>query len=173
VFAKFDFCAGADVVFGFFESGEEGGDGLTINLYRLEQWPAFGGDPIDATVSFVPVRIAHVVLHVADEESLLAERLEQQGLPCPIRSAGGTATWEWTATYPGITEIQAGTYVMMESDLDGLHVRLTEGASRAGMVSPHARTCSAAEVCIALSLILWFYRKKETVNVEEAKELKG
>ena len=32
---------------------------------------------------------------------------------------------------------------------------------------------AAAEVCIALSLILWLYRKKETVNIEEAKELKG
>ena len=32
---------------------------------------------------------------------------------------------------------------------------------------------AAAEVCIALSLILWLYRKKETINVEEAKELKG
>ena len=32
---------------------------------------------------------------------------------------------------------------------------------------------AAAEVCIALSLILWLYRKKESINVEEAKELKG
>ena len=32
---------------------------------------------------------------------------------------------------------------------------------------------AAAEVCIALSLVLWLYRKKETINVEEAKELKG
>lgn len=32
---------------------------------------------------------------------------------------------------------------------------------------------AAAEVCIALSLILWLYRKKETVNIDEAKELKG
>ena len=32
---------------------------------------------------------------------------------------------------------------------------------------------AAAEVCIALSLILWFYRKKESVNIEDARELKG
>ena len=32
---------------------------------------------------------------------------------------------------------------------------------------------AAAEVCIALSLILWLYRKKESINVEEARELKG
>jgi D-serine deaminase-like pyridoxal phosphate-dependent protein len=44
----------------------------------------------------------------------IADRLEHEGLPCPIRSAGGTATWEWTAAFPGITEIQAGTYAVMD-----------------------------------------------------------
>ena len=32
---------------------------------------------------------------------------------------------------------------------------------------------AAAEVCIALSLILWLYRKKESINIEEARELEG
>lgn len=32
---------------------------------------------------------------------------------------------------------------------------------------------AAAEVCIGLSLILWFYRKKESINVEGANELQG
>ena len=32
---------------------------------------------------------------------------------------------------------------------------------------------AAAEVCIALSLILWLYRKNESINIEGAKELKG
>jgi D-serine deaminase-like pyridoxal phosphate-dependent protein len=45
----------------------------------------------------------------------VAETLERDGLACPIRSAGGTATWDWTAAYPGITEIQAGTYVVMDN----------------------------------------------------------
>jgi len=53
----------------------------------------------------------------------IAERLEREGLPCPIRSAGGTATWEWTAAYPGITEIQAGTYAVM----DNFHGQMVEG----------------------------------------------
>jgi D-serine deaminase-like pyridoxal phosphate-dependent protein len=44
-----------------------------------------------------------------------AERLESGGIACPIRSAGGTATWDWTAAYPGVTEIQAGTYVVMDN----------------------------------------------------------
>ena len=41
--------------------------------------------------------------------------LEAAGIACPIRSAGGIATWNWTAAYPGITEIQAGTYVVMDN----------------------------------------------------------
>lgn len=43
-----------------------------------------------------------------------AKRIRAEGLPCPIVSAGGTATWDWTATYPQVTEIQAGSYVLMD-----------------------------------------------------------
>ncbi len=53
----------------------------------------------------------------------VAEAFEHDGLPCPIRSAGGTATWDWTAAYPGITEIQAGTYAVM----DNFHGRMVGG----------------------------------------------
>jgi D-serine deaminase-like pyridoxal phosphate-dependent protein len=44
-----------------------------------------------------------------------AERIRAAGLPCPIVSAGGTATWDWTATTPGVTEIQAGSYAVMDN----------------------------------------------------------
>ena len=45
----------------------------------------------------------------------VAARLEADGIGCPIRSAGGISTWRWTAAYPGITEIQAGSYVVMDN----------------------------------------------------------
>jgi D-threonine aldolase len=45
----------------------------------------------------------------------VGDAMEADGIPCPIRSAGGIATWNWTAAYPGITEIQAGTYVVMDN----------------------------------------------------------
>jgi len=45
----------------------------------------------------------------------VAGLLEAHGIPCKIRSAGGIATWRWTAGYPGLTEIQAGTYVVMDN----------------------------------------------------------
>jgi D-serine deaminase-like pyridoxal phosphate-dependent protein len=49
--------------------------------------------------------------------------LEENGIACPIRSAGGTATWDWTAAFPGVTEIQAGTYVVM----DNFHAEMVGG----------------------------------------------
>ncbi len=56
----------------------------------------------------------------------VADLLEANGIPCPIRSAGGIATWQWTAAYPGITEIQAGSYVVM----DNFHGRMVRGFER-------------------------------------------
>ncbi len=37
------------------------------------------------------------------------------GLPCEIVSAGGTGTYDITGRIPGITEIQAGSYVLMDT----------------------------------------------------------
>ena len=45
----------------------------------------------------------------------VAEQIEANGIQCRIRSAGGVSTWKATATHPGITEIQAGTYVVMDN----------------------------------------------------------
>jgi D-serine deaminase-like pyridoxal phosphate-dependent protein len=45
----------------------------------------------------------------------VAGMLEANGIECRIRSAGGIATWQWTAAFGGITEIQAGTYVVMDN----------------------------------------------------------
>jgi D-serine deaminase-like pyridoxal phosphate-dependent protein len=58
-----------------------------------------------------------VVKHRAAMDMFLqiADRMESLGIPCPIRSAGGTVSWNLTAGWPGITEIQAGTYVLMDN----------------------------------------------------------
>ena len=44
-----------------------------------------------------------------------AATLRTKGFPCPIVSAGGTATWELTAADPNVTEIQAGSYALMDN----------------------------------------------------------
>ncbi len=41
--------------------------------------------------------------------------LEEQGIPVPIVSGGGTFTYRYAAEIEGITEVQAGTYLLMDS----------------------------------------------------------
>jgi D-serine deaminase-like pyridoxal phosphate-dependent protein len=70
----------------------------------------------------------HDLRHERQREAMkfftgVAELLEADDIPCPIRSAGGIATWNWTAAYPGVTEIQAGTYVVM----DNFHGQMVPG----------------------------------------------
>jgi D-serine deaminase-like pyridoxal phosphate-dependent protein len=56
-----------------------------------------------------------------------AEAIRAAGIPVPIVSAGGTATWEWTAADQRMTEIQAGSYVVM----DNFHAAMVAGFERA------------------------------------------
>jgi D-serine deaminase-like pyridoxal phosphate-dependent protein len=72
--------------------------------------------------SLEPDETLRITKHRAAMDLLLevADRLESVGYPCPIRSAGGTATWKLSAERNGVTEIQAGTYAVM----DNFHGRL-------------------------------------------------
>ena len=45
-----------------------------------------------------------------------AARLRAAGLPCDIVSAGGTGTYDISGRVAGVTEIQAGSYVLMDTD---------------------------------------------------------
>jgi D-serine deaminase-like pyridoxal phosphate-dependent protein len=49
-----------------------------------------------------------------------AEALRRAGLEAGVVSSGGTSTLREAAADPTVTEIQAGTYALMEPDLDGL-----------------------------------------------------
>ena len=53
----------------------------------------------------------------------VAEALEARRIALPDPVGRRTATWDWTAAYPGVTEIQAGTYVVM----DNFHGRMVGG----------------------------------------------
>jgi len=44
-----------------------------------------------------------------------AESMRREGLPAEIVSAGGTGTYNITGDYPGVTEVQAGSYVLMDA----------------------------------------------------------
>jgi D-serine deaminase-like pyridoxal phosphate-dependent protein len=45
-----------------------------------------------------------------------ARLIRDSGLPCEIVSAGGTGTYDISARIEGITEIQAGSYALMDTD---------------------------------------------------------
>jgi D-serine deaminase-like pyridoxal phosphate-dependent protein len=41
--------------------------------------------------------------------------VEAAGIPVRVVTGGGTGTWEFVATYPGMTEIQPGSFVLMDA----------------------------------------------------------
>jgi D-serine deaminase-like pyridoxal phosphate-dependent protein len=45
-----------------------------------------------------------------------ADLLRDAGLNCEIVSAGGTGTFDISGRFPGVTEIQAGSYALMDTD---------------------------------------------------------
>ena len=53
----------------------------------------------------------------------IADDLATDGLPCQIVSAAGTGTWGVTSRYPGVTEIQPGSYATMDGHHRGLDPR--------------------------------------------------
>lgn len=51
-----------------------------------------------------------------------ADLLRSSGLPCEVVSAGGTGTYDISGRIEGITEIQAGSYALMDTDYAGVGV---------------------------------------------------
>jgi D-serine deaminase-like pyridoxal phosphate-dependent protein len=49
-------------------------------------------------------------------EKLIATRrlIERAGLPVEVVTGAGTGTWEFVASYPGVTEIQPGSFLLMD-----------------------------------------------------------
>jgi D-serine deaminase-like pyridoxal phosphate-dependent protein len=51
-----------------------------------------------------------------------AEFVRETGMRCEIVSGGGTGTYNITGAFPGITEVQAGSYVMMDTTYEKLNL---------------------------------------------------
>jgi D-serine deaminase-like pyridoxal phosphate-dependent protein len=54
--------------------------------------------------------------------SASVQAIRDAGLPCEIVSAGGTGTYDITGRISGITEIQAGSYVLMDTAYSKLDI---------------------------------------------------
>ena len=57
-----------------------------------------------------------------------AQRIRESGLPCPVVSAGGTGTYDITGSFSGVTEVQAGSYCLMDVRYDGLDLGFEKAA---------------------------------------------
>jgi D-serine deaminase-like pyridoxal phosphate-dependent protein len=54
--------------------------------------------------------------HLALEKLIGTRRLiESAGIPVEVVTGGGTGTWEFVAEYPGVTEIQPGSFLLMDA----------------------------------------------------------
>lgn len=69
--------------------------------------------------------IAHAYAVLAETEAAF----ERAGLPTDVVSSAGTSTLPEAIADPTITEIQAGTYALMEIDLDGLSLPFVPATS--------------------------------------------
>jgi D-serine deaminase-like pyridoxal phosphate-dependent protein len=67
--------------------------------------------------------------------------IEKAGIPCDVVTGGGTGTWEYVCGFPGMTEIQPGSFVIMDCAYHtvrpefgcGLSIRATVISRRPGM----------------------------------------
>jgi D-serine deaminase-like pyridoxal phosphate-dependent protein len=74
-----------------------------------------------------------------------ADLLESHGLPCRVVSAGGTGTFDICGQIPGVTEIQAGSYALMDTDYVRLGLPFEQAFSVLGTIVSRP----AADRCVA------------------------
>ncbi len=58
-----------------------------------------------------------------------AESIREAGLACEIVSGGGTGTYNISGVYPGVTEIQAGSYSLMDTKYGKLELGFEKAAT--------------------------------------------
>ena len=74
-----------------------------------------------------------------------ARLLKESGLPCEVVSGGGTGTYDISGRVPGVTEIQAGSYALMDTDYARLGLPFEHAFSVLGTVVSRPR----ADYCVA------------------------
>ncbi len=100
--------------------GADSADQVLALAQRVSELPGLRLEGITGYEGHCSLTIDNDLRHERQQAAMtffisVADQLERSGIRCPIRSAGGVATWQWTAAFPGITEIQAGTYVVMDN----------------------------------------------------------
>ena len=88
---------------------------------------------------------AQLALAAMRELTTTADLLRSAGLTCDIVSAGGTGTFDISGRVPGVTEIQAGSYALMDTDYGRLDLPFEPAFSVLGTIvsRPTADRCVA------------------------------
>jgi D-serine deaminase-like pyridoxal phosphate-dependent protein len=63
-----------------------------------------------------------------------ARRIRTEGLPCDVVSGGGTGTFDISGRIDGVTEIQAGSYALMDSDYTSVGVPFEQAFTVLGTI---------------------------------------
>jgi D-serine deaminase-like pyridoxal phosphate-dependent protein len=75
-----------------------------------------------------------------------ARQIRDGGMPCDVVSSGGTGTYDISGRIAGMTEIQAGSYALMDTDYTGVGVPFEQAFSVLGtVVSRPARNRCVAD----------------------------
>jgi D-serine deaminase-like pyridoxal phosphate-dependent protein len=108
-----------EVDIGMGRCGVEPGE-PALKLARLVKQNAglefIGLQGYDGHLQMVPDAAERQARAEAGLDRLLATRqlIERAGLPVPVVTGAGTGTWEFAAAHPAITEIQPGSFLLMD-----------------------------------------------------------
>jgi D-serine deaminase-like pyridoxal phosphate-dependent protein len=108
-----------EVDVGMARCGVEPGQPALALARRIQQSPGLRFDGLqgyDGHLQMVSDKSEQRAKSVGGLEQLVATRrlIEKAGIPAPIVTGAGTGTWEYTAGFPGVTEIQPGSFVLMD-----------------------------------------------------------
>jgi D-serine deaminase-like pyridoxal phosphate-dependent protein len=108
-----------EVDIGMARCGVLPGEAALALAQRIQRSPGLRFDGLqgyDGHLQMLPDAAERRAKSLQGLEQLVGTRrlIEKAGLPVAIVTGAGTGTWEYTAGFPGVTEIQPGSFVLMD-----------------------------------------------------------
>lgn len=108
-----------EVDIGMARCGVEPGEPAVALAQQIQRSPGLRFDGLqgyDGHLQMMPDAKEQRAKSLGGLEQLVGTRrvLERAGIAVPVVTGAGTGTWEYTAGFPGVTEIQPGSFVLMD-----------------------------------------------------------
>jgi D-serine deaminase-like pyridoxal phosphate-dependent protein len=108
-----------EVDIGMRRCGVEPGEPALVLAQLIQRSPGLrfeGLQGYDGHLQLVPDPAERRARALAGLEQLVGTRrlIEKAGIPVTIVTGAGTGTWEYASTFPGMTEVQPGSFVLMD-----------------------------------------------------------